>query len=275
MPSRDEGALPGRGEGAPRLWADFGRTVGDYERYRPGFPDSLYHRLSAAGWIASGLRTLDLGTGTGSLALGLARRGLDVVGIDPSDEMLDVARRRCVDLGLEANFVQGRAEDTGLEASRFDLVTAGQCWWWLDARLALAETARILRPGGRMVIANFSYVPTPGSVAEATEGVILTHNPEWPKAGESGLFESQVRDLDAAGFPDVESFSYLEPVVFAHEEWRGRMRACSGVGASLDHAAVQAFDRDLADLLTRAFPPPLEVLHRVFVVSGRRPFSLP
>lgn len=51
---------------------DFGRTAADYERFRPGFPESFFDRLVRDGWIAPGQRALDLGTGTGTLALGFA-----------------------------------------------------------------------------------------------------------------------------------------------------------------------------------------------------------
>lgn len=248
---------------------DFGRTAADYGRYRPGFPASLYERLLARGWIAPGMRALDVGTGTGSLAIGLAARGLEVVGLDPSTEMLEVARRRAVEMGVAVRFVEGSAEDTGLEGASFDLVTAGQCWWWLDAGRALAETTRVLTRDGRLLIANFSYVPTPGSVPEATERLVLRHNPGWRMAGGAGVYPGQLLDLDATGFHDVESFSYVEPVAFTHAAWRGRMRACNGVGQSLDPAAVEAFDRELGALLATTFPKELVIPHRVFVASGR------
>jgi len=253
-------------EGRP---IDFGRTAADYDQHRPGFPVSMFERLASLGWITRGLRAVDLGTGTGSLALGLASRGLDVVGLDPSVALLEVARRRALDAGLTARFIEGRAEDTTLSSASVDLVTAGQCWWWFDAKRALAEARRLLVPAGRLLIANFSYLPVPASVAGRTEGLVLEHNPGWPKAGESGLYETQIRQLDAGGFRDVESFSYVESVVFTHEGWRGRIRACNGVGAALSPGAVGAFDRDLAALLAAEFPEPLAVPHRVFVATGR------
>lgn len=249
--------------------ADFGRTAADYDQHRPGFPESLYVRLASLGWIRRGLRTLDVGTGTGSLALGLAQRGLDVVGIDPAPGMLDVAGRRAQALGVDVRFREGTAEDTGLETASLDLVTAGHCWWWLDTPRTMAEVKRVLVPGGRLLIANFSYLPMAGGAAAATERLILAHNPRWPKSGESGVFEDQLRDLDVAGLGGVESFSYVEPVTFTHEGWRGRIRACSGVGASLDPAAVEALDRDLTRLLAASFPAELLIPHRVFVVTGR------
>ncbi len=248
---------------------DFGKTAADYDQHRPGFPASLFERLSSVGWIKSGIRAVDLGTGTGSLALGLAKRGLDVVGLDPSTTLLEVARRRAKETGAHARFVEGTAENTGLDAASADLVTAGQSWWWFDAKRAIAEAKRVLKPTGRLLIANFCYLPIPGSAAARTEDLILKHNPGWPKAGECGMFQSQIQDLDAGGFRDVESFSYVEPVVFTHAGWRGRIRACNGVGAALESEAVEAFDRDLEAMLATEFPGELVIPHRVFVVTGR------
>ncbi|MEE8144137.1 MAG: methyltransferase domain-containing protein, partial [Kiloniellales bacterium] len=72
---------------------DFGRTAEDYGRHRAGFPDALFDRLGAFGLNGPGLRVVDLGTGTGSLARGFARRGAEVVGLDPSRDLMAEARR--------------------------------------------------------------------------------------------------------------------------------------------------------------------------------------
>ncbi len=113
---------------------DFGRAAEDYERHRPGFPDSFFERLLDNGWMAEGRRALALGTGTGSLALGLSARGLEVTGLDLAPRLLEVARRAAEHRGLSAQFIEGRAEATGQPEAGFDLVSAGQCWWWFEAR---------------------------------------------------------------------------------------------------------------------------------------------
>jgi SAM-dependent methyltransferase len=214
------------------------------------------------------LRVLDLGTGTGSLALGFAERGLEVTGLDIAPEMLEVARQSALDRGLTARFVQGRAERTGLVDETFDLVTAGQCWWWFDADAAIREVRRLLAQYGRLLICSFSYLAIPGNVAGRTEDLVLEHNPGWPKAGWRGVHPEQIKALDRGGFREVESFSYTVDVRFTHDAWRGRIRTCNGVGAALTPRQVARFDAALAELLAAEFPGELTVPHRIFAASG-------
>ncbi len=79
---------------------NFGLTAADYGRFRAGFPDSLFIRLEAEGLIEPGLRVLDLGTGTGSLGRGFARRGCAVVGLDLSPDLIAEARALDAAAGL-------------------------------------------------------------------------------------------------------------------------------------------------------------------------------
>jgi SAM-dependent methyltransferase len=254
------------------LTIDFGATAGDYARYRAGFPDSLFARLAALGVGLPEQDVLDLGTGTGSLARGFARRGCRVVGVDPSEPLLAEARRLDAREGLSVDYRVGRAEDTGLPAASFDVVGAGQCWHWFDRGRAAAEVARLLRPSGTIVIAHFDWIPLPGNVVEATEQLIEAHNPSWCFGGGVGIYAVWLRDLGEASYREIESFSYDVDVPYGPEAWRGRIRASAGVGASMTPAEVERFDAALAELLERRFPDAvLQVPHRVFAVIARRP----
>jgi len=251
---------------------DFGKTASDYGRHRAGFPDSLFERLRAFGIGVPGQRLLDLGTGTGTLARGFARRGCDVVGVDLAPSMLAEARRLCEATRCSARFFAARAEATGLPEGAFDVVSAGQCWHWFDRRAAAREAARVLRAPGRLVIAHFDWIPLAGNVVEATETLIERHNAEWKLGGGMGLYPWWLRDLSETGFGDIETFGYDVDVPYTPEDWRGRIRASAGVGASLPPAAVEVFDRELAALLAERFPGDvIPVLHRVFALVASAP----
>ena len=253
------------------MQVDFGRTVEDYSRHRAGFPDALFGELAARGLGGAGRRVLDLGTGTGTLARGFARRGARVVAMDISAEMAAGARRLAESEGLEIEVRVGPAEATGLPGGSLDLVAAGQCWHWFDRPAAAAEARRLLAPGGRLVICHLDWIPLTGNVVAATEALIEAHNPDWRMGGGSGLHPQWLRDAGEAGFAEIETFSRDLAVPYGHEAWRGRIRASAGVGGSLDEPAVGAFDRALAALLARDFPQdPLQVPHRLWCMIAVR-----
>lgn len=248
--------------------ADFGKTAGDYGRYRAGFPDAFFDRVRAYGIGLPGQRLLDLGTGTGTLARGFALRGCEVTGLDRSGDMIQKAKELDGEAGVTIRYVVGSAEETSQRDGSFDVVTAGQCWHWFHRSRAAREARRVLTADGSLCIAHFDWIPLPGNVADATEMLIEKHNPEWKFGGGMGLYPKWLGDLVAAGFREIETFSFDLDVPYSHEAWRGRIRASAGVGASLGPAAVEVFDAELAEVLKKEFPEdPLKVLHRVFAVS--------
>ncbi len=254
------------------MQVDFGRTADDYVMYRAGFPEALFERLEGCGIGRAGQRILDLGSGTGSLARGFARRGARVTALDIAEELLAQTRALATADSLEIATLCAAAEDTGLGAGSFDVVAAGQCWHWFDRARAAREARRVLAPGGKLLICHFDWVPLPGNMAAATERLIESHNPAWALGGGTGLYPAWPGDAARAGFTGIETFSFDCLVPYSHEAWRGRIRASAGVGGSLSGDGVEAFDRALAALLGEEFPAdPLQVPHRTFAMIALAP----
>jgi SAM-dependent methyltransferase len=250
---------------------DFGKTASDYARHRLGFPDRLFDLLEDLGVTMAGARAADLGTGTGALARGLARRDARVTGIDPAVTLMAEAAKLDMEWGVEIKYLQGKAEDTGLESGAFDLVTSGQSWWWFDADKALAEAARLLKHGGALAICSFSWLAAPGNVAELTEKLIEKHNPKWDMGGGNGLHPEFDADLLRGGFTGVQSAHFAVDAPYTKESWRGRIRASAGISASLTPEQVAAFDEELKAALD-AFTgsDQLPVPHGVYAAVGRK-----
>ncbi len=254
---------------------DFGRAASDYGRHRAGFPDAFFDRLVRQLALIPGQAALDVGTGTGTVARGLAARGLKVIGVDPSPDLMRQAAEIGRAQGVSVDYREGKAEALPVPDQAFDLITVGQCWHWFDRPRAAAEVYRALKPGGAVAIAHFDWLPLRGTVVAATEAMIIAANPAWAiMSGGDGLHPQWLADLSGAGFIGLETASFDIDQPYSPEAWRGRIRASAGIKASLDAAATARFDADLAAMLARDFPSdPLLIPHRVWWATGRRPIA--
>ncbi len=231
---------------------DFGRTAHEYDRYRSGFPDALFSRLAAQQVGLPGQRVLDLGTGSGQLARAFSARGCRVVGIDASEQMLAKAREQTEDAAV--SYRVGNAERLRFDDGSFDVVTAGESWHWFKKAKVLRELRHVLRPGGRLAIVSYDWVPLPENVVDATEALIETYNPELARRGGTGLHAEWLQDVRCAGFSHIETFSFDVVLPHSPEAWRGRVRNSAAVQGSMAPGKVERFDERLRSELARRFP---------------------
>jgi SAM-dependent methyltransferase len=132
---------------------DFGPLAARYDELRPLDENSaeLFEVLVREGELLAG-RVVDVGCGTGRVAAALATRGGRVWGVDPSPEMLAVARDNVPrGVGLK----RGAAEQLPFKDGWFDRAVMHLVVHLVDRPLAFAEIRRVLAPGGRLTIATF------------------------------------------------------------------------------------------------------------------------
>lgn len=114
------------------------------------------HQAAEVAGLSSGRRALDVATGTGDLAFDLAADVApdgEVIGVDFVPEMLALARRKAVGRNLPVRFREADALALPFDADAFDAVSCGFGLRNFDDRQrALDEMARVVRPGGRVVI---------------------------------------------------------------------------------------------------------------------------
>jgi SAM-dependent methyltransferase len=120
----------------------FGSEAAAYERGRPSYPPEAIDWLLPPG----AHDVLDLGAGTGKLTTRLVERGLQVVAVDPIAEMLELLSNSLP----QTPALLGTAEQIPLPDNSVDAVLVAQAWHWFDPVQAIAEVARVLRPGGRL-----------------------------------------------------------------------------------------------------------------------------
>jgi demethylmenaquinone methyltransferase/2-methoxy-6-polyprenyl-1,4-benzoquinol methylase len=184
-----------------------------------------------------GDRVLDIATGSGDLALALARKvlpGGEVWITDINRRMLERGRDRLLDRGLALPAVQCDAERLPFPAAHFDCVTVGFGLRNMTRKeAALAEMARVLKPGGRLVVLEFSKVWKP--LESAYDWYSFKVLP-WlgdKVAGDAGAYRYLAESirlhpdqatlaemLRAAGLADVEVFNLAAGVVAVHRGMR-------------------------------------------------------
>ncbi|RJX24763.1 MAG: class I SAM-dependent methyltransferase [Dethiobacter sp.] len=99
------------------------------------------------------LDILDVGTGTGFLALILSELGHNCTGIDISEKMLNQAKKKAVQNRLPASFHYGDAEQLSFKEGSFDIVINRHLLWTLPhPELAMENWIKVLKPGGKLVI---------------------------------------------------------------------------------------------------------------------------
>jgi SAM-dependent methyltransferase len=101
-----------------------------------------------------GERVLDAATGTGAVAILVAKRGADVVGMDLAPVLIDTARKRAAEEGVTVQWDVGDAEAMAYDDARFDVVTSTCGVMFAPDHAAVAhELARVTKPGGRLALA--------------------------------------------------------------------------------------------------------------------------
>ncbi|HEX4788079.1 MAG TPA: class I SAM-dependent methyltransferase [Actinospica sp.] len=164
-------------------------SFGQNRRWRHAMVDAAAHTAPDAA------RVLDVATGTAGVALYWTdRAGVEVTGVDLTEQMLRRGRENVVQRGREdrIRLLVGRAEQLPFPDATFDAVTFTYLLRYVeDPAATLVELARVLKPGGALASLEFAVPPNPGWHAAwvgYTRGVLplagrLTGGPEWARVG--------------------------------------------------------------------------------------------
>jgi SAM-dependent methyltransferase len=140
--------MAGRRASRDALVRTFDRSAPLYERGRPDYPPSAIRFAARTLGLGRGSVVVDLAAGTGKLTRALRPTGATLVAIEPMPGMRRMFRRMVPDVPV----VDGRAEKIPLPSGFADAVFVGQAFHWFRGSAALREIARVLRPGGVLVL---------------------------------------------------------------------------------------------------------------------------
>jgi len=133
------------------LRTSFDRNAGLYDAARPSYPEALIDQAVSWSGIPAGGRLLEIGAGTGKATLAFARRGFEILALEPSRNMAAVLRKKAT------AFPPVSIEETTFEAwpgtdRPFDLVISAQAFHWVDPAVRDVKAAAALRPGGALAL---------------------------------------------------------------------------------------------------------------------------
>jgi SAM-dependent methyltransferase len=202
----------------------FSTRVENYSRYRPSYPLAILELLAEHCGLVANSVVADLGSGTGILARLFLEYGNPVFGVEPNREMREAGERL---LARHSRFtsVEGSAEVTTLATACVDYVTAGQAFHWFDVGKARAEAARILRPGGWVVLVWNERRTSSTPFLEAYERLLRTFGTDYERVSREQVDPERIRAFFAPAPFEAHTFENFQH--FDLEGLRGRLLSSS------------------------------------------------
>ncbi|MBU1622946.1 MAG: methyltransferase domain-containing protein [Nanoarchaeota archaeon] len=202
-----------------------GRTFGPisslYDKARISYPSALIDDIIAFSGVENG-KVLDVGCGTGQATILFAERGFYVTGVDISQQMIDVAKRKCSSLP-NVDFKVGTFEEVELPEGSLDIVLSGMAWHWVAPEGRYEKVHRILKDNGTLALfwsyqqkEKSDFITNVGKILDKYDGV---------NRGQAGSLVKETADStyaelkDSSLFTSVETREYEESFEFTKQRY--------------------------------------------------------
>lgn len=158
--------------------------------------------------IKEGMKILDVGCGTGNFSMKLAEMGCRVTGIDISEEMLSIARKKVAEKGLDIKFINMDINDLKFEENEFDAAVSMAAFEFIeDGRTALESLQKIVKKDGLVAIGTISSDSEWGQLYQSRE---VAENSVFKYAKFKTLEE--MKSWDAENLADYGECLFVSPL---------------------------------------------------------------
>ena len=202
----------------------FSDRVTDYVKYRPSYPMKIIEALIDYFHISPTSIVADIGSGTGIFTELLLSNGLNVIGVEPNDEMRKYAEEN---LGDYSNFtsIDGSAENTTLDSKSIDIVTVAQAFHWFNIDNSIREFYRILKTDGAIVLLWNVRKCSNSSFQAEYEELINTHCPDYKSVDHKKRTLYKIHDFFNKS--SIDEFHFDNEQIFNFDSLIGRLRSSS------------------------------------------------
>ncbi|MTI49119.1 class I SAM-dependent methyltransferase [Sporosalibacterium faouarense] len=229
-------------------------TAKYYSKYRIEYPQELLDIITKFYEVDGKGRLLDLGCGTGKLAIPLHKSFKEVIGIDIDQEMINEAKKVSSEKNISnINFITMESEKIGEELGKFDLILCGNAFHWMDKDVVLNKSYDILTQfGGMVVLAGTSFWSGKKTWQKETIKIIKKWLGEKRKAGK-GEFPSDQKSFEDYFEESKFKLSQKGKFKFIYE-WNmesliGYLYSTSFCNKRLLGDNINVFERELKEVL--------------------------
>lgn len=244
----------------------FGDDAEQYDRSRPRYPAAMIEHLVGSG--RKRMRVLDVGCGTGIAARQFLQQGCVVLGVEADERMAAVARGH----GLEVEI--SRFETWDDKGRRFDLLTGGQSWHWVDPYQGAIRAGDVLEPAGRVGLFWNAGRP-PDDVQRAFDAVYesLTGRGDidpMPIGNQDPeRFGITAEGLRSSGkFAEPETASYVWDHYYSTDEWLDQLQTHSD-HRLLPRPTIDALLRQLREVIA-SFGGGFTMSYKTWLITALR-----
>lgn len=233
----------------------FNALAEQYDAYRPHYPAEAIGFLVTIGELDRTSDVADIGSGTGRVALELAKYVRVVYAIDTAAAMLDKLAARSQEDGLtNIRIIEASGEETTLPDESLELAVLPQSFHWMDKPRALREIHRILSDSKPLVIMWNQATNIDDAYYRQITSLIKSFNPDYH--GGSDIVSSDFRAaLEASGlFEPVERITFPFTLNYTIESYVGFLLSKSYIGAAITVDRLPDFIETVHGLLRTDFP---------------------
>ncbi|MCA1064307.1 class I SAM-dependent methyltransferase [Rossellomorea sp. AcN35-11] len=195
-------------------------------------PHQFFDTLRVRGIVWEGKRVAEIGSGTGAMTRKLHKRRAEVIGVEPSIELIKTAQNIESKLYLDIPYLSGTAESTNLPDQSYDITMVHRSWHLFDRPRAVVEMKRILKENGTFIVSD-SHFLSHHEVVKDTIAFLEEYIDMFPPGSKAegnqlnGFPVDWLVEWQETGFNLKDFYTFHYPVDFTIQSWCERVGSLS------------------------------------------------